>query len=260
MLMFEYLSGVGRRFLVPRFFNRELLQLRQYAELGKLYTGLIHEISNPLTTATLNLESLVDRPMNSRDHLVVRQRKTSAALVSLKYIQHIIQASKLQIQHQEENVVFSVNALIQETTQLFQFKLRKNRVQLSFLPQQKLSLFGNPIKFAQVMSNLIANAVDAYLIPIPGETNQHRQVKITAQKQNKHIVIKIQDWGQGIETKNLKKIFHPFFSTKTSEQGMGLGLSIIKHIIEHDFRGQIDVKSEHGKGSVFSVILPMKSK
>ncbi len=260
MYVLKHLAKIGRHLFVPRFFTQELLQLRQYAELGKLYTGLVHEISNPLTTATLNLESLTDQPTKSRDHPIVRQRKIAAALISLKHIQHIIQASKLQVQHQEENTFFSVNSLIQETAQLFHFKFRKNRVQLLFQSRQKLFLFGNPIKFSQVVSNLIANAVDAYEAPIPGEINKHRQVKVTAQKYAQHIVIKVQDWGQGIEAKNLKKIFRPFFSTKTTEQGMGLGLSIIKHIIEHDFRGQIDVQSERGKGSVFTVTFPAQTK
>lgn len=81
-------------------------------------------------------------------------------------------------------------------------------------------------------------------------------ITITAEATDQHTLIYIEDDGPGIPEENLIKIFEPFFTTKDIGQGTGLGLSISYDIIVNKHNGQINVKSDVGKGTVFTITLP----
>jgi signal transduction histidine kinase len=80
---------------------------------------------------------------------------------------------------------------------------------------------------------------------------------VETKPQKNNVEINITDFGRGIETKNFSKIFEPFFTTKSD--GVGLGLYISKLIVVDNHQGKIDVKSKRGKGTTFSVLLPKKT-
>ena len=99
--------------------------------------------------------------------------------------------------------------------------------------------------------NLLLNASQAI--------ENRGNIWITTEQQNNKIKIKIKDDGRGIPEKVLNKIFDPFFTTKPVGKGTGLGLSISYKIIENH-GGQISVKSEEGKGTTFTIVLPVHKK
>ena len=103
----------------------------------------------------------------------------------------------------------------------------------------------------QVFLNLINNALDAI-----GEGGE---VHLSAQRSDGGVVVRVADSGPGIPEKDLGKIFEPFFSTKShNERNTGLGLAICREIIQN-LKGRIDVHSESGKGTVFSIWFPLES-
>jgi signal transduction histidine kinase len=126
-------------------------------------------------------------------------------------------------------------------------KIRWNR------PNEDIFLKGNSIKFQQVLMNLYINAVQAM-----GEVGK---LKISMCKQQQEgrstIRIDIEDNGPGMDKKTLEKIFDPLFTTKETEQGTGLGLFVVKHIID-EYRGGIEVESKIGRGTVFRVYFPLE--
>jgi signal transduction histidine kinase len=109
----------------------------------------------------------------------------------------------------------------------------------------------DPGKINQVFMNIISNAIDAF--PDHGKNDE---IRIKTKKVEDTIQISIEDNGLGISHENVKKIFDPFFTTKDVGKGTGLGLSISSSIIS-DHHGTIDVKSEPGKGSIFTITLPI---
>jgi signal transduction histidine kinase len=101
----------------------------------------------------------------------------------------------------------------------------------------------------RIITNLVKNAIQA----IPKD-QEHKRVSVRVERGEKDVFIAVSDNGIGIEAANFGRIFEPKFTTKTS--GMGLGLGIIKNIIEN-YKGTITFESEYGKGTTFLVSLPI---
>ena len=133
-------------------------------------------------------------------------------------------------------------------------RARKAHVNISFIPHKDIKTFGSPVKFSQVITNLVLNAIDAY----EDIKREKKRIEITCQGINGTARLEIQDWGIGIADKDITSIFNPLFTTKTSEKRMGMGLSICKDIIEKDFHGTCSVKSERGVGTTFTVAFPIQ--
>ena len=113
-------------------------------------------------------------------------------------------------------------------------------------------IIANSGQLHQVFLNLMINAIQA----MPEGDVEHNTICISTSIESKMLRVDIQDTGEGIEVDNLSRIFEPFFSTKPIGVGSGLGLAICNEIIR-DFGGEIRVKSVLGKGTTFSVFLPI---
>jgi two-component system C4-dicarboxylate transport sensor histidine kinase DctB len=109
------------------------------------------------------------------------------------------------------------------------------------------------VKFHQLVSNLVANAIDAY----EGIPLERRIVQVLLSKQGKKAKFVVKDDGAGINPEHLAYIFDPFFTTKTVDKGTGIGLMIVKRVVEEDFGGTISVASTRRTGTVFTVVLSM---
>ena len=101
----------------------------------------------------------------------------------------------------------------------------------------------------RIITNLVKNAIQA----IP-EAQEEKSILVTVKKEENNVLIVVKDNGVGMEKENLHRIFEPKFTTKNS--GMGLGLGIIKNIIEN-YKGTITFETESGKGTTFTVSLPI---
>lgn len=231
----------------------KLMQLYRFAELGKLSSGLFHDLVTPLNLVSLNLQKLNtnSKRFKSREEIKIAIER---ALLGTERLEKFLDAAKKQIQNQEIIQVFSVNEEIEQVIQMLSYKARSTKVEISFNFSENIQAFGNPIKLNQVMTNLISNAIDSY----DGLDKTHKLVEVTLNRIEKNIFISTQDWGMGIDTRNLPMIFDPLFTTKPFEKGTGIGLSICKAIINKDFKGKIDVKSTKGYGSTFTILFPIK--
>ena len=103
---------------------------------------------------------------------------------------------------------------------------------------------GDKFQIKQVIVNLLQNALDSI--------QKNGKIEITTKHHNSQILLSIKDNGKGIPKENIGKIFKPYFTDK--EKGTGLGLAIVKRIV-HQHNGTIEVKSEVGKGSKFTIIM-----
>jgi two-component system, sensor histidine kinase and response regulator len=128
--------------------------------------------------------------------------------------------------------------------------LRKAKVDLD-VPEEPLQVIGDPMRLSQVLSNLLINAAQA--IP-PGQPSRHR-ICLSILNDTDWVVLTVSDNGRGIPRADLPHIFDTFYTSK-SDNGMGLGLAIVREAVE-DHCGLIDVESDAGKGARFMVRLPV---
>ncbi|MDO8644192.1 MAG: ATP-binding protein, partial [bacterium] len=146
--------------------------------------------------------------------------------------------------------LFDLNEAIETILPLLRLKFQSSgvNVKTSYAPSLPL-LFGNKNRIQQVVMNLLTNAIHA--MPQGGTISL-----VTEPVGSQGVGLKVQDSGVGISPENLPRIFDPYFTTKAVDEGTGLGLSICYSIIE-EHAGKIEVTSTVGKGSCFSIRLPL---
>ena len=116
-------------------------------------------------------------------------------------------------------------------------------------PPEPIELVGSPVRFSQVVTNLIENAIDA---SAPGGG----PILLSLTPGPGGVVLSVEDQGSGIAAAVMPRIFEPMFTTKPFGQGTGLGLSIVHDIVTGDFGGTIRATSEVGLGATFTVSFP----
>jgi signal transduction histidine kinase len=149
-----------------------------------------------------------------------------------------------------EPVSVDLNRLVRDTAELVRPSLAAGGVTLESEPTLPIPLVhGHPSRLQQVVLNLFTNAMDA--TPSGGTI----RVVTRSVADDTQVELEVADSGCGIPAAHLKQVFEPFFSTKGPDRGTGLGLFISARIVR-EHKGRIDVASEEGRGSVFTVRLP----
>lgn len=250
-------SGQGEMAVLGRSFNQmvetlhrtqeELLHKEKLASMGQLAAGVAHEINNPLGTIllfadTLYQETAENDPRRKDLSIIVQETMRCKKIVSdlLNFArQQDVLAQECHVHEILEQAISSVGN--QENFG----RLKIVRKFASDVPP----IQADPSQLLQVFVNLLNNAADA--MPQGGIlTLETRRIP------EQGVEIIVADTGCGIPEENLGKLFTPFFTTKPVGRGTGLGLSIVYGIIKMH-RGQIGVKSEPGRGTAFTVTLPV---
>jgi signal transduction histidine kinase len=232
--------------------REKMTQLYRFAEFGRLSSGLFHDLMNPLTVMSLNMEKL--QKNTSKETSVVNEPLQKAINASKK-IEHFIGTVRKQVQMQGTECVFSINEEIEQAIELLTHKARHAGVTLHFNNPFIFQTYGNPIKLHQTVVNLLSNAIDSY----DNSPLKTRPVMLTIAAQNSMIILEVSDKGSGIPETILSKIFDPFFTTKTYYKGIGLGLSTTKEVVEKYLHGTIAVTSKAGEGSTFAITFPIRT-
>jgi signal transduction histidine kinase len=226
-----------------------LMELQRLAEFGRFSANLLHEIGNPVTAASLNLEQVRHHPQSE---LVLQARK------SLQHLERYLTTARKQLKGQGELAVFSIHHELNQLVDILLPNARNNNVTIELREAGSYQLYGDAVKFNQLLSNLILNAIEAYN-PQSSTGSRDLIIVIAVTRQSQKIIITIRDHGAGIASRALPYIFEPFYSTKPdSSRSMGIGLAMVKQFVEQDFHGTITVTSSPKAGTVFTVSLPNK--
>jgi signal transduction histidine kinase len=232
----------------------KISQLYRFAEFGRMASGLFHDLMNPMTAVTLYLEQL--NKVNVPD-MKSTQLSLHKAFEATQRMEQFAKAMRKQLQRQEIHELFSLNEAARQAVQLLTHKADQMKVQINIHGPADITLYDNPLKFHQILVNLISNAIDAYY-HVPSDAGRKREVLISLLEAPNDITVIVQDWGAGIAQPTLGKIFDPFFTTKEADKGMGIGLSTTKDIIEKNLGGSITVQSQEGEGTTFRVTIPKR--
>ncbi|MFA4942789.1 MAG: ATP-binding protein [Patescibacteria group bacterium] len=226
----------------------KMSDLYRFAEFGRLSSGIFHDLMNPLSALTLNLGQVQKNNPEKSSFL-------EGAIRASHKMEDFISALKNQIRRQSNKRYFSLNEEIDQIIKILNHKIIKNNLSLKFSPTTEIKSYGDQVKFSQVAVNLISNAIDAYA----EKKYPHRIINVSLKQQNNYIYLDVSDRAGGIDPINLPRIFEPFFTTKHGvREGLGIGLSSTKNIIEKDFSGSIKIKNDFGYGVKFIVKLPYR--
>ena len=243
-----------QKFATDKKLEIEMLKVRE--EYRREFIGNVsHELKTPLFTVQGYLSTLLDGAMNDKS---IRKKYLQRAEKGVERLIYIVQdldmITKLEMGDLNLEIhPFDIVKLVQNVFDLLEMESSKKDILLLFDMKynKPIIVMGDSEKIEQVLINLVMNSIKY------GKEKGSTEVSIESLTQNK-IIVRIKDNGEGIEKHNISRLFERFFrvdkSGGRSEGGSGLGLSIVKHIIEaHDEK--IYIESEFGKGSEFSFTL-----
>jgi signal transduction histidine kinase len=230
----------------------ELARVARVTTMGEMAASIAHEINQPLAAITNNasasLRWLGQEPPNVKRARSVLERVVSDAGRASEVISSI---RGMLEKGSQERVQLDVNDLIREVLTFLRADVKHHGITVrAELAEDLPHISGVRIQLQQVLLNLIANAVESMA------SVEHRARVLTVRSQkigDCDIAVTVEDTGTGIDQTDLERVFEPFFSTKP--EGMGMGLSICRSIIEAH-GGRITASPTHGGGSVFKLSLP----
>ena len=229
----------------------QLIQSNKLASLGEIAAGIAHEINQPLQVICIHTEMCQENLLCQNYHLVEKSFKAIVSQVDriesiVKQVGSFGRDTELDNYKNEDTLSIFNNVMIIIINQYNNDGVELRQV----IPPSLPPLFCNKIQIEQVLINLLINAKDSV------ETSRKKVVFIKAHVQKNNLYIQVSDTGCGIDPTKINEIFTPFYTTKPLGKGTGLGLSISYSII-HQHKGDIKVTSEIGKGTTFTMRLPL---
>jgi signal transduction histidine kinase/ActR/RegA family two-component response regulator len=228
----------------------QLLQSEKVATMGSLLAGVAHELNNPLAVL-VGQAQLLQRGAKDPS-LVQRAEKITVAAERCGRIVKNFLALARQRPPERGNVV--LNQVVQDAVELLAYELRTDNVTVSLdLADGLPALWADGHQLHQVLVNVVANAHQAMR---HSPTPRHLSINTRSDLASRRVHLEITDSGPGIPAEIRAKIFEPFFTTKPPGQGTGLGLSLCRGIVE-EHGGAVAVDSEPGRGTTFTITLPV---
>lgn len=242
----------------------KMMELDRMIAVGTLAAGVGHEINNPLAYIITNLEYALDqikslsdfnfRSLELSTNLNELSLALSEAYQGAERVRQIVTDLKtFSRSHSPTEEKFELGPVLESAINMA-FNEIRHRARLMKDFEETPIIIGNPSRLSQVFLNLLVNAAHS----IPEGAAHDNSILVRTKTTTEEVQIEIIDTGRGIEPEHIPRIFDPFFTTKSVGQGTGLGLYICRRIVQ-DHGGEIEVRSEHGKGSTFRVLLPVRS-
>lgn len=229
--------------------GRRLLETEKMSAIGHLAGGVAHEINNPLS-AILGFTQMMrrerTRPAPDAEALEVIEESAKRCKRIVESLLKLSRRPRL-----EDRRPFDLSKCVEDTVTLFRGEARRHpKLALELdLADDLPELFGDATQLGQVVLNLLQNALQA----IPEAVGV---IRIATRVRGSGCAVAVSDTGTGIATKDLPHIFDPHFTTKPPGEGTGLGLAIVQRIVT-DHGGTIEVETTEGRGTTFTVVLPV---
>jgi signal transduction histidine kinase/HAMP domain-containing protein len=247
--------------------QQSLIQAEKMASLGGLVAGVAHEINTPvgigltgastLASETERLRKLYDEQAMTEDdfldYLGVAAETARLLLANMNRAAELIHSFKQVAvdQTSAERRRFDLKTYIEEILNSLNPTIKKRRLAVDVSCPPDIEMNSYPGILSQVLTNLVMNAVvHAY------DETQAGILGITVQDLGEEVVLVFSDDGRGIPPESLPRIFDPFFTTRRGNGGSGLGLHIVFNVVTGSLNGQIDVASEPGRGTRFTLRFP----
>jgi signal transduction histidine kinase len=230
----------------------ELAHVNRYSAAGELTTSIAHELNQPLgsiltntETAELMLKGSSPNLDEVKEILADIRRDDQRASEVIRRLRSMLKKAPFEVRD------IDLNDTVREAVGFVTALSDGLRIALKYASTAtELHVRGDPVQLQQVAINLIINAMDA----ISGAHVRKREISVATTRSGDFAEIRVSDTGPGIANDDLKNVFNPFFSTKP--QGMGMGLAIVRTIVEAH-HGQILVENKLSGGALFTIKLPI---
>ena len=230
---------------IERLHRTQMSRAEHFATLGEVATGLAHEIRNPLAGIAGVIEIIGrDLPSSSPAREVVKDVRQEIARIN-HIVTDLLQTAR---PHPPKVRSSDLNVTVEHAVMLGRQQALAKGAEITLHKDPSLpEIEHDSDQIHQVLLNLLLNALQAI--------EKNGKITVALRRREETVVIEVADNGRGISPDHLPNIFRPFFTTKGD--GTGLGLSLARRIVE-DHQGRIDVASKVGKGTTFTVALPLQ--
>jgi signal transduction histidine kinase len=227
-----------------------LVESHKMRAVGELTAGVAHELNNPLNNIMLTSEVLRDGLLElSEDELRdISNDLTTQSQRAQRVVKNLLDFAR---ESETQTDYISIQDLVEATIELAKNQLKLSKIDLTLKAADNLPpIYGDSELLKQVLLNLVLNAIDAMA------GGGSLAIEIGEERDIGMVVVRVTDTGPGIPPHILSSIFNPFFTTKPTGKGTGLGLAVSRGIVEKH-GGYIEVDSKPGEGATFTVHLPI---
>ena len=248
--------GVHRDIGEQKYLQQQLVHAQKMESIGLLAAGIAHEVGNPLTSIS-SLVQVIQRTTQddfTQEKLELIKSQINRISRTIRDLVDFSRRSSYEVQ------LTDVNKSIRESVEIVRVGRKAKDIEfdidLKYLPQIPLV----PDQVEQVFINILINAVDAIQARVKDSAGMQERgrIAVTSGVRGEYAVLTFEDNGRGISEETLPKIFEPFFTTKGVGEGTGLGLWVSYGIIR-SFQGNIKAESAIGRGTTFTISLPLNS-
>ena len=225
---------------------------QKVSSLAFLSTSIAHEMKNNLGAIRLIMEGILnndyENTMSTEEKRKYLQMAYNQLIETVKTPERLLKLAQYS-ENETDNI--EVSTAVKDMMQMIDYDAKRKGINIVTDIEPNLSFIGNESDFKMIILNLAQNAIKA--MPDGGE------LRISGEKSGRMVVLNVKDTGIGIEEDKIKHIFEPFYSANSYSKSSGLGLAIVSSLIEKA-KGSIYVKSKIGKGTRFTVRLPVGNK
>jgi len=235
--------------------RERVIRAEQLASLGTLSATLAHELTQPLTVVRLSIQNVLKDLEGASRWSVVSEDLTNV-LAEISHVTAIVDRFRGFARRTSEKAVREVilSAVAGRVMQLFEESAQKAHIRLETRGLEGLPpIYTHAKDIEQLFFALMENAIQA------ADGSRDRSLRIVGARQDDRVELQFADTCGGIAPENLDRIFEPFFTTKPPGEGTGLGLCIVQRIVRQ-VGGDLRVDSQWGKGTTFSIVLPIERK
>jgi len=224
----------------------------RFASLGAMIANIAHQWRQPLTELSLTLFSLKKAAQNSEYDEVEKLYSESKDII--KHMSNTIEDFSNFFKPDKQKHYFNLKESIQEALNILERVLNKDMIEVK-TSYEDIEVLGIPNEFTQVIINLVKNSRDAFV----ENGVLIREIEIRMRREDGVAVVEVEDNAGGIKERDKYKIFEPYFTSKHTSQGTGLGLFMSKMICEKGLDGSLDVTSKKGRSN-FIITIPLGNK
>ena len=236
---------------------KSLLNQKKLSEIkSDFINNMTHEFKTPLATISLAVDALrnekvqADKEKTKYFSTIIKEENIRMN----KHVETILQAALMEKQELQLNLsLLHVHEIIQSNVEYYQLQLKDKEGAIELLLNARNDVIsGDEVHFSNLISNLIDNAIKY--------SNENVKITISSHSTRNYLVVRIEDNGIGMSKESVKRIFEKFYRAHTGNlhnvKGFGLGMSYVKTVIDAH-KGKIKVESTPGKGSIFTVEVPL---